>query len=151
MGLQLPNEQPQIAASFKRQFLDFLRFGPLLLGISVGLLLPHVELREATSHDLAYGDQARPQTPHVGREFVFLYQPSCWFDALEAEMVEQRFTQVQANRQIGFAWEKLQHSLDGRIQVNLAEQITGPESEIPGATRELVAHGGNNVVAADLG
>ena len=66
-------------------------------------------------------------------------------------MGEQRLTQVQANCWIGFAWQKLQHSLDGRIQVNLAEQITGPESEIPGATRELVAHGGHNVVTADLG
>ena len=76
-----------------------------------------------------------------------LDQLPCRFDPLETEMVEQRFTQIQANRHIGFAWQKLQHTLDGRIQVNLAEQIAGPEPEIPGATRELVAHGGNRVAA----
>jgi hypothetical protein len=36
---------------------------------------------------------------------MFLYQPSCRFDALEAEMVEQRLAQVQANGQIGFTWQ----------------------------------------------
>jgi hypothetical protein len=35
--------------------------------------------------------------------------------------------------------------------VDLAEQIAGPETVIPGATPELVAHGSNNVVAADFG
>src|SRR5262249_45616313 len=104
-----------------------------------------------TPHDLANGDEARPETPQVGREYMFLYEPSCRFDTLITEMIEQRLTQVQASGQIGFAWQKLKHSLNGRIQVNLAEQITGPEPEIPGGTRELVAHGGNNVVAADLG
>jgi hypothetical protein len=42
--------------------------------------------------------------PNVGREVMVVYQLPCRFDALDAEMVEQRFTQVQADGQIGFAW-----------------------------------------------
>jgi hypothetical protein len=90
------------------------------------------------------------ETPQVGGEFMFLYHPSCRFDTLEAKLVEQRLAQIQTNGHIGFAWQKPKHSLNGRIQVNLAEQITGPEPEISGGTRELVAHGGNNGVAAIL-
>jgi hypothetical protein len=122
LGLQLPDEQAQIASGFKGQFLDFLRLGPLLLCVSVGLLPPHVELREATAHDFANGDETRPQTPQVRGEFVLFYHPSCRLDSLEAEMVEQRLTQVQANRQVGFARQKFQHPANRRIQVNLAEQ-----------------------------
>src|SRR5262249_23903829 len=151
LSLELPHEQAQVAASFIGHLLDFLRFGPPFLSVSLGLLLPYVELREPTSHDLANGDEVRSQMPKVGGELMFLYQLACRFDALAAEMVEQRLAQVHSDRQIGFAWQKFQHSLNGRVQVNLAKQITGPEPEIPGGTRKPVAHGGNNVLAADLG
>src|SRR6266542_1704744 len=81
---------------------------------------------------------------------MMLYQQSCRFDALKAEMFQQRFTQVQADSQVGFACQKLQHSLNGQIQVNLAQEFTGVETEISGGTRKRVTHGGNNFFAADL-
>src|SRR5262249_32756887 len=65
---------------------------------------------------------------------------SCRFDALEAEVVEQRLTQVQANRRFGFARQKLRHPSGGHIRVNLGK---------PGATsltpREGVNTGGGGV------
>jgi hypothetical protein len=77
-----------------------------------GRVLPFVELRKPSPHDLASGDEARPQVPEVGRKVMVLYQLSNRFHGLEAEMVEQRLTQIQADIQTGFPWQNFQHSLN---------------------------------------
>jgi hypothetical protein len=81
---------------------------------------------------------------------MVLYQLPYRFHGLEAEMVEQRLTQIQADIQFGFAWQNFQNSLNCQIQVNLAQEVTGPKSKVLGGMRKLSTHSGNNFFGADL-